>query len=234
MSSFEFKQFTINQKGAPFKVGTDSLIFGAWLRLIGTETVLDIGTGTGVLALMTAQNLTVGRVLAIEPEREAFLIAEQNVSSSAFRHAVVMVNEPLQRIAPNAPFDLIISNPPYFSHSTKNTKASSTRARHTESLQFLDIVKFSSQWLKPEGKLAVVLPYEESKVFQSLMEEKEFFLVRELQISSFENTTVKRRCLEFSRIKSGLFSELLAIRDKESGVYSKDYKRLTKEYHLKL
>ncbi len=234
MSKFHFKQFTINQEGAPFKVGTDSMILGSWLELAGSEKVLDIGTGTGVLALMAAQKLTSGKVLAIEPEHEAFLIAEQNVMKSAFNDLVIVVNEPLQHIIPNALFDLIISNPPYFSDSTKKAQASATRARHTESLQFSQIVSFGVKWLSETGKLAVVLPYEESVYFQKLMEESGFYLVRELQISSFDNKSVKRKCLEFSRAEVVLESETLVIRNNETGQYTQAYKQLTKEYHWKL
>ncbi len=228
---FRFKQFDIEQEGAPFKVGTDSLILGAWTEVQGGETVLDIGTGTGVLALMIAQKLENGRVLAIEPERSAFEIAEKNILNSTFRDKMVIVNEPLQRVQPNEKIDLIITNPPYFIDSTKSATPSSMRARHTEELNFKEIIEFSVKFLSSDGKLSIILPTAEANKFEIEAHAKGLFKVKELLISSFENTETKRKCLEFGRHKTSLTSEQLAIRNKLEHSYTAAYKTLTANYH---
>lgn len=231
MSVFHFKKFSLEQTEAPFKVGTDSLILGSWVKVNGDETVLDIGTGTGVLALMVAQRLPDGHVLAIEPERDAFLIAEQNFINAEFKNRLVLVNEPLQKIVTSSKFDMIISNPPYFIDSTKKSHPSASRARHTVALTFSEIIEFSFNHLTEHGKLNIILPVNEAVVFEKEALKRGFFKSKELLISSFEDSTVKRKCTEFALEKVKVEEEHLHIRDRKDKSYSEDYRALTKEYH---
>tara|TARA_B100000767_G_scaffold62644_1_gene58625 strand:- start:770 stop:1474 length:705 start_codon:yes stop_codon:yes gene_type:complete len=233
MLVFHFKQFSIDQTDAPFKVGTDSVILGSWVSLTGDETVLDIGTGTGVLALMVAQRIAMGHVLAIEPEREAFLIAEQNFINSEFKNRLVAVNEPLQKIVTSSKFDMIISNPPYFIDSTKKAHPSASRARHTVALTFSEIIEFGFHHLTESGRLNVVLPVNEAKIFEEEALQRGFYKSRELLVSSFEGSVVKRKCTEYALEKGAFVEEQLHIRDREGNVYSEEYRALTKEYHTR-
>lgn len=231
MSVFHFKKFSLEQTEAPFKVGTDSVILGSWVNVNGDETVLDIGTGTGVLALMVAQRLPDGHVLAIEPERDAFLIAEQNFINAEFKNRPVVVNEPLQKIVTSSKFDMIISNPPYFIDSTKKSYPSASRARHTVALTFSEIIEFSFNHLTEPGKLNIILPVNEAVIFEKEALKRGFFKSKELLISSFEDSAVKRKCTEFALVKEKVVEEYLHIRDRKDKSYSEDYRALTKEYH---
>lgn len=228
---FRFKQFSIQQENSPFKVGTDSVILGSWATVKGDESILDIGTGTGVLALMMAQKAHSGRVLAIEPERAAYLIAEENVENSPFASRTVVVNEPLQRIETKDRFDLIISNPPYFINSTKNSNDSSTRARHTEELTFEEIIEFTKNHLSSAGRLCVVLPINEALLFEKLALSKELYKSKELLVSSFDNAPVKRICLEFSTKELQCATERIFIRNTRDKQYSIAYRLLTQDFH---
>ncbi len=228
---FKFKEFSIEQDEAPFKVGTDSVILGSWTRLNGDETILDIGTGTGILALMLAQRLKSGHVLALEPEREAYLIAEQNFIQSNFSSKLVVVNEPLQKVVTSSKFDLIITNPPYFIDSTKNSNSSSTRARHTVDLTFTEIIDFSFKHLTESGRLNVVLPLRESELFKKEALHVGFFKTKELLIHSFEDSGVKRVCSEYTISSTTLISEELFIRNRVDNSYSEGYRNLTSSYH---
>ena len=230
---FKFKQFTINQEGAPFKVGTDSMILGSWVELKGDETVLDIGTGTGVLALMVAQKLNTGKVLAIEIERLAFEIAESNFLNSPFSERLIAVNEPLKKIHPNGKFDLILTNPPYFQDSTKKADRESSTARHTDTLSFDEIAHFCQNYLKEDGRCALVLPVKESKDFKKMASLRGLYLNKELLLNSFQDSEPKRVCMEFSKTQSPFKSENLVIRNRSDGQYTDEYKSLTQEYHLK-
>ena len=232
MSEFKFKQFTISQEGAPFKVGTDSMILGSWVKLKGEESVLDIGTGTGILALMVAQRISTGKVLATEPNRAAFELAKSNFENSPFNEKLIAVNEPLQKLEPNASFDMIISNPPYFSDSTLSKK-STISSRHTVDLKFIEIAEYCQNYLAKNGRVFIVLPVKEFSEFKYQMENKTFFEVRRLEISSFENSKVKRICAEFSRSEAMLETEKLTIRNSADNSYSESYQELVNEYQIR-
>ncbi len=232
MSVFRFQQFSIEQSNAPFKVGTDSVLLGSWAAFSGDETVLDVGTGTGILALMAAQKLPNGTVLATEPNADAFYIAEQNFKASPFSSRIIPLNEPLQSIQPDKKLDAIITNPPYFVDSTLNKEMGKTMARHTASLSFEEIVEFAVSYLDSQGILYIVLPTKEFKDFHSIAAQNKIFLQRRLDISSFEDSGVKRNCGAFGfSEQSEVMVEKLAIRERVSQAYSEQYKELTAEFH---
>lgn len=232
MSEFKFKQFTIQQEGAPFKVGTDSMILGAWTELNGGEAVLDIGTGTGILALMLAQKLTSGKVLATEPNRDAFEIAIQNFNNSPFSSKLIGVNEALQNLKPNSKLDVIVCNPPYFSDSTLSSERD-VSARHTVDLSFNDIVEFSENYIASSGKVSIVLPVKEFSEFKNQMKSRGFFESKRLEVSSFENTKIKRVCAEFRKQGGVLETGTLSIRNSEDNSYSDEYKSLVSDFQIR-
>jgi len=232
VSEFKFKQFTIKQEGAPFKVGTDSMILGSWAQLKGDESALDIGTGTGILALMLAQKLDTGKILAAEPNRTAFEIAKSNFENSPFADRLIAINEPLQNLKPNNKFDVIICNPPYFSDSTLS-KESNVSARHTVDLKFNEIAEFSIQNLAKQGRTYVILPVIEFRYFKNEMIQNGFFENHRLEVSSFENSNTKRICASFTKTESQLKIEKLAIRNSNNNLYSSEYQNLVREYQIR-
>ena len=137
---FRFKQFTIRQNVNPQKVGTDSMLLGAWSKG-NFNHILDIGTGTGILALMMAQQNPDARIVALEPDPASLAEAIENFNDSVFKHRITGVESSLQQFESAEKFDLIISNPPYFENSTLSANEHKNRARHTDQLPLTDLFK---------------------------------------------------------------------------------------------
>jgi len=231
VSIFQFKQFSVNQTDAPFKVGTDSMVLGAWAEVSGDEMVLDIGAGTGVLSLMLAQKLDSGKVLAIEPNSTAFKLAESNFHNSPFRERLICINEPLQNIKPNKKFNIIISNPPYFRNSTLNADHSSASARHSVSLTLDYIAEFIANNLKVSGKAYLVLPSVEAEHITGLLEKSGLFLEKQLLIKDNPEAKTKRECLCFRFGETSTAQHTLVLKTKQDSNYTQAYKELTNAYH---
>ncbi len=146
------------------KVGTDGVLIGCWCDTTDAKRVLDIGTGTGLIALMVAQRSTNDcQITGIEIDTDAAEQAHENVASSPWPNRIDIVGEKLQDYLPSCQFDLIVSNPPYFTNALKAPDAKRSAARHNDSLTVEDIVHFATKNLSEKGKLAVVLPCEEGK-----------------------------------------------------------------------
>ena len=143
--TFQFKKFTIAQDRCAMKVGTDGVLLGAWAR--GGKRVLDIGTGTGLVALMMAQRFTDAVVDAVEIDHDTAGQAMENVSSSPFANRVKVFAKALQDFEPDTPYDCIVTNPPFFSNSLLAPDSSRTMARHTVALSFADILAFAARHL---------------------------------------------------------------------------------------
>lgn len=171
MGGFQFKQFNIEQDRCAMKVGTDGVLVGAWCDTTGVKSVLDIGCGTGLIALMVAQRCAEGtKVTGIEIDKDAAEQAQENVRNSRWSKDITIANIKMQDFCPTEKFDLIVSNPPYFTNALKAPDAKRSAARHNDSLSVEDIVHFAKKHLSEEGRLAVVLPCEEAKrlLFESL------------------------------------------------------------------
>jgi len=156
---FTFKQFTIYQDKCSFKVGTDGVLLGACADVSGAKNILDIGTGTGLLALMLAQRCY-AEIVAIEPDRDSFEQASGNVRSGKWNDRIKVVNTDLQNYDPGTvKFDLIVSNPPYFTDSLKNPDPRKAASRHNDTLSSGEILRSVSRLLSDKGKLQIILPY---------------------------------------------------------------------------
>jgi tRNA1Val (adenine37-N6)-methyltransferase len=164
-SFFTFKQFTINQEKCAFKVGTDGVLLGAVADVTGTEKILDIGTGTGLIALMLAQRCDAG-IIAIEPDFDSFVQASANVRQSKWSSRIKVENCKLQNFHPeNTCFDLIVANPPYFTDSLKNPDPVKSNARHNDNLNHSDILMGADRLLGESGRLEIIMPYDEGNIF---------------------------------------------------------------------
>ena len=140
-SSFEFKQFTIKQDKCAMKVGTDAVLLGSWATANGSHLILDVGTGTGIIAMMLAQK-TIAHIDAIDIDELACIQAAQNVSESKFFGRVEVMHTSLQQYVKNAQkkYDLIITNPPYFEQSLKSSDEQRSCARHADVLPFDELI----------------------------------------------------------------------------------------------
>lgn len=169
---FQFKQFTIHQNQTAMKVCTDACVLGAWtsseqLQLPPNPRILDIGTGTGLLALMAAQNHPDARIDAVEIDPDAFFQATENAKNSPFANRVQVHKTAIQAFKPSRDYDLILTNPPFFTNHLRSPYAATNRALHTDTLSFSDLVAAVDRLLKPDGQWWVLLPpYETSQLDQ--------------------------------------------------------------------
>ena len=215
------------------KVGTDGILLGAWTRIEDCKQILDVGTGTGLIALMLAQR-SVAQITAIEIEQLAATEAKQNVNDSPWNDRINVQYISFQEFASTtlAIFDLIVSNPPFFNNSLKAKDQQRSLARHSDSLPFIDLVKCSVKLLKKSGRLAVILPYKTADELIELAANNELFLKRSTKVYPNASKLYNRYLMEFSTRKDTADKTDLYIKDSSSEEYSEQYKSLVKDFYL--
>ena len=228
---FSFKQFAIRQERCAMKVGTDGVLLGAWApECIAGGRILDIGTGTGVMAIMAAQRNPSARIVGVEIDEMSALQARENAEASPWADRVEIVNADIRSYEAAAPFDLVISNPPYFVDSLKSPDSGRTTARHTVSLDFGELMSAVERLLAPDGLFAVIVPAEAaSRVVAS----GRLALRRRCDVRSKPSAGPIRTMMEFAAGYCGApeFSEL-TIGDGKGG-YTAEYVALTRDFYLK-
>lgn len=228
---FSFKQFAIRQERCAMKVGTDGVLLGAWgPECIAGGRILDIGTGTGVMAIMAAQRNPSARIVGVEIDDMSALQARENAEASPWADRVEIVNADIRSYEAAAPFDLVISNPPYFVDSLKSPDSGRTTARHTVSLDFGELMSAVERLLAPDGRFAVIVPAEAaSRVVAS----GRLVLRRRCDVRSKPSAGTIRTMMEFAAGYCGApeFSEL-TIGDGKGG-YTAEYVALTRDFYLK-
>lgn len=158
---FQFKQFTIHQKHCAMKVGTDGTLLGAWAQVPSASArILDIGTGTGLIALMMAQRFPKASVLGIDIDPDAVMQAKDNVAASSFASRITICHKNILDFKDSVGFDAIVSNPPFFVDALTCPDHQRTMARHTLSLTYEGLMKSAFRLLKPDGFFSLVIPSE--------------------------------------------------------------------------
>jgi tRNA1Val (adenine37-N6)-methyltransferase len=230
-NKFDFKQFTVYHDRCTMKVGTDSVLLGAWVELKNAQRLLDVGTGSGVMALILAQRTSTHSIIdAIDIAKEDCEQARENIGRSPWPSKVNVHNQPLQKFNA-APYDLIVSNPPYFNNSYKPPKATRIVARHTQTLTHHDLLTHSKRLLKPSGRLNLILPATEGSLIKLMAESEGWFNTRVCSFRSRSNKPVERLLLEFQLEKQNVRKEELVLY-KEVQEWSSEYYMLTKEFYL--
>lgn len=232
-SYFKFKQFTINQEISAMKVGTDGVLLGAWADCNRAKTILDIGTGTGLIALMLAQRCN-ALINAVEIDANAATEALSNFSNSKWNHRLNIFNDPFQTFALNhtSQYDLIVSNPPYFTQSQKAKNAQRTMARHNDKLSVAELFTGAHKLLSNQGLLCFIIPTDNYEEYISQALKNNLFCSKKLWIKPTPTIQEKRVLLEFSRIKSECEEQTLVIEQYGRHKYSEEYKHLTKDFYL--
>lgn len=217
------------------KVGTDSVVLGAWVRTIQSGYALDIGTGTGLLALMLAQRTESLHVDAIEIDPEAANQARENISSSKFSGRINLINLDFNEFYSSAPhpYDLIVCNPPYFTGSFKPGLKGRSMARHDDSLDLESIIKGSGKILTDDGMLGLVIPAGHKQAVLSIAETQNLYPERILNMATRPGIAHKRICIELSRKRSVPLIMDLMIEEWGRHGYSDEYRELTREFYLK-
>lgn len=234
MAAFRFKQFAIEQDRCAMKVGTDGVLLGAWTPLRTTDCrLLDLGTGTGVIALMLAQRKADAHITALDIDPECAAQARQNGDNSPWGGRLEVVCGSAQEFRPTAPFDLIVSNPPYFEKSLHSPDAGRTLARHTDSLSLEELLAAAERLLASDGRLAVVLPADRAAHFRMIASSR-LWLLRQLDLRTTPRRPVKRSLLLFARQEPSappLFEELVIQTAPE--LFTPEYRHLTRDFYLK-
>ena len=215
------------------KVGTDGTLLGAWADLPQHGRILDIGTGTGLIAIMAAQRTTEAHITAIDIDSECISQARENVEATRWSERIEVVHTPLQEFSTAEPFDVIISNPPYFVDSLLSPDAARSTARHTDTLSFDDLAQGVLQLLSQDGHFALILPPTEMERFLSAARGR-LFLTRRCEVWTTPTSGARRIMAQLSlQPTTPPQSEKLIIEDHGPQGYSEDYKRLTCDFYLK-
>lgn len=237
MSQFQFKQFTINQDRCAMKIGTDGVLLGAWAPTTNNPfSVLDIGTGTGIIAMMLAQRTNAEQIDALEIDEAAYEQAVDNFENSPWSDRLFCFHAGLDEFIeePEDEYDLIISNPPFYSEDFKSDNEQRDLARFQDAMPFEDLIEAADLLLSENGIFAVIIPFKEEEKFLALATEFELYPFKITHVKGTPTTEIKRSLLAFSRNETtDLLAEELVI-EIERHVYTPEYIALTREFYLKM
>ncbi len=214
------------------KVGVDSVVLGAWANAKGSKSILDIGTGTGLLSLMLAQK-SEAKITAIEIDKNSYNQATENIENSKWKSRIEIIHVSFQNFVQETKkyFDLIICNPPYFINSLKSPEKLRNTARHDDNLSLDDLFSGSKTILSKNGSLNLIYPYQQKDYLFLTAEKYGFYPAKELIIKGNKNKEPNRIIIAFKFQKVNIQTEILCIRNLDSN-YTKEYKKLTKDYYL--
>jgi tRNA1Val (adenine37-N6)-methyltransferase len=227
---FKFKQFTVYHDLCAMKVGTDGVLLGAWVDCENCSSILDVGTGSGLIALMTAQR-SHAQIDALDIDAEACRQALVNAEKSPFASRIRVMREDFLSFHPGCSYDLIVSNPPYFSSSPENPDSRKATARHNTALSFEALIRQSSLLLKEGGRLAVIVPFEARAAWNSQTLSCRLSLLKETVVKSKPNKPPKRILLEYIKGKAEPVTRTELVIAQENQ-YTAEYLALTKDFYL--
>ncbi|MCD8431419.1 methyltransferase [Tenacibaculum finnmarkense genomovar ulcerans] len=252
MKPFKFKEFSVYQDKTAMKIGTDGVLLGAWSLLPEyPDTILDIGSGTGVIGLMLAQRSDAMTVDAVEIDADAYEQTVANFEQSPWGDRLFCYNTSFadfaQEIAEEQEFyDVIVSNPPFYTDTFETQNEARNKARFTSSLSFEELLKGVAQILSKRGVFSVIIPFKEEADFIDLAKKYRLFLKKVCRVKGTENSEIKRSLLAFSfssdEIKEDNNQENKAIIiekeeliiEKQRHQYTDAYINLTKDFYLKM
>ena len=218
---FRFKNFTVEQDLCAMKVGTDGVLLGAWAR--GGEQVLDVGTGTGLIALMMVQRYPEARVTALDIDEGAVRQATINVEQSEAKDRIRVVQQRVQEH--EGQYDAIVSNPPFFIDSLNAPDVQRNTARHAETLKYAELMEAAWRLLKDDGELSVVVPFDYRQRMEDEATFRGFFPSRVCAVKTVERKPAKRYLLAFRKHPCQCVKETMTIGDEQ-------YRQLTGDFYL--
>ncbi len=237
MSHFTFKKFTVQQNKCAMKIGTDSVLLGSWCPIDNKpNSVLDIGTGTGIIALMLAQRSKAEQIDAIEIDEDAYEQCVDNFEASPWKDRLFCFHAGLDEFIeePEDEYDIIISNPPFYSEDNKTNDSQRDLARFQEALPFEDLIEAADLLLSENGIFAVIIPYKEEERFIDLCSKMELFPIKVTRVKGSYSTPIVRSLLAFKRYElSALNADELVI-EINRHEYTDAYIHLTNAFYLKM
>lgn len=232
MKPFLFKQFAIHQDKTAMKVGTDGVLLGAWVEVKQVKKILDIGTGTGLIALMLAQRCENAKIDALEIDNSAFKQAKYNCSISKWKEYLKVFFGSFQDYTTDTKYDLIVSNPPFFD-SIKTISSNREQARQMASLSFEYLIERSATLLSATGELALILPYDTKEKICALAAQSKLYAYRIYTVKGSITSKPKRILIQFSKVQKPCITTELIIEISRHN-YTSDYISLVKDFYLKM
>ena len=237
MSLFQFKQFAVKQDQCAMKIGTDGVLLGAWSPIDNNpKLVLDIGTGTGIIALMLAQRSDANQIDALEIDENAYEQAVDNFENSPWGDKLFCFHAGLDEFVeePEDEYDLIVSNPPFYSEDYRSENEQRDLARFQEAMPFEDLIDAAALLLSENGIFSVIIPFKEEERFIDLCAEVELFPIKVTRVKGSHKTPIVRSLLAFKRYELAVLVADELVIEINRHEYTDDYIELTKAFYLKM
>ena len=235
--SFKFKQFSVEQDCCAMKIGTDGVLLGSWSPIPEEVfSVLDIGTGTGIIALMIAQRTNTGQIDALEIDEEAYEQATENFENSPWSDRLFYFHAGLDELIddPEDEYDLIISNPPFYTENYKTDNTQRDLARFEDAMPFEMLIEATDLLLSENGIFSVIIPFKEEINFLALAKEFELFPMKITRVKGTPTSEIKRSLLAFKRFETKEIEIDELTIETERHIYTAEYIALTKDFYLKM
>ena len=237
MSIFQFKQFAVNQDQCAMKIGTDGVLLGAWVPIDNCPNrILDIGTGTGIIALMLAQRCDAQQIDALEIDENAYEQAVDNFESSPWSDRLFCFHAGLDEFVeePEDEYDLIVSNPPFYTEDYFSNNEQRDLARFADAMPFEDLIEAADLLLSENGIFSVIIPFKEEASFIALAEKYELYPIKITRVKGTPTTEIKRSLLAFKRFELPVLLANELIIETARHQFTPEYMELTKDFYLKM
>ncbi len=234
---FQFKQFNINQERCAMKIGTDAVLLGAWCPINNNPfSILDIGAGTGILSLILAQRSNASQIDAIEIEENAYEQCVENFEASHWGDRLFCYHASLNDFInePEDQYDIIISNPPFYSEDYKTDNSQRDLARFQDALPFEELVKATTLLLSENGIFTVIIPFKEENRLLNLCAQAELFPIKMTRVKGTPTGPIIRSLIAFKRYELPVLSANELVIETSRHVYTEAYTKLTRDFYLKM